>query len=283
MSALDAYGCLGDLPQENGLTMDAKELIRAGKLSEARSRLVAEVKAAPGDFGLRTLLFQVLCLLGEWDKAALHLDTVATQDIKSEVAAQAYRNLVHAEKQREEVFTSGRRPAFMPEMPSYAEAFLEVWDLVSKDRVEAAEAAYTSIIEALPLPSGTLNSKPFAGFRDTNSFLSPFFEAFVHDRYVWLPVAAVREITIPPPKTLFDTLWVSCHLTTWEGLAMNCFLPSLYPLSHRHEDDRVKLGRMTDWKSAGGFFVRATGQHVFEVGEEDVNLLEIRELVFALD
>ncbi|MHC1742014.1 MAG: type VI secretion system accessory protein TagJ [Syntrophobacteraceae bacterium] len=263
--------------------MDAKELIRAGKLAEARNQLVAEVKAAPGDFNRRTLLFQVLCLLGEWDKAALHLNTVAAQNLKSEVAAQAYRNLVHAEKQREEVFTSGRRPAFMPEMPAYAEAFFQVWDLVSKDLIEDAESVYTSIIEKLPLPSGTLNSNPFAGFRDTHSFLSPFLEVFVHDRYVWLPIGAVRELTIAPPQTLFDTLWVSCHLTTWEGLAMNCFLPSLYPLSHRHEDDRVKLGRMTDWKSAGGFFVRATGQHVFEVGEEDVNLLEIRELVFALE
>lgn len=263
--------------------MDAKELIRSGKLTEARTQLVAEVKAAPGDFGRRTLLFQVLCLLGEWDKATLHLSTVAAQDVKSEVAAQAYRNLVQVEKQREEVFLSGRRPAFMPEMPPYAEAFLQVWDLVGEGRIEEAETAYTSIIEALPLLSGTLNSKPFAGFHDTHSFLAPFLEAFVHDRYVWLPISAVREITIAPPKTLFDTLWVSCHLTTWEGLAMNCFLPSLYPLSHRHEDDRVKLGRMTDWQSAGGFFVRAQGQHVFEVGDEDVNLLEIRELVFSLE
>jgi type VI secretion system protein ImpE len=274
---------LGDPKKENGLTMDAKDLIRAGKLAEARSLLVAGVKAAPADAGRRTLLFQVLCLLGEWDKASLHLDTLGAQDLKAQVGVQVYRNLIHAEKEREEVFTSGRRPSFMPNMPPYAESFFQIWDHIAEGRTEEAEAAHASIFEALPLPSGTLNSNPFTGFRDTDSFLSPFLESFVHDRYVWLPIAAVRELTIAPPKTLFDTLWMSGHLTTWEGLAMNCFLPVLYPLSHRHEDDRVKLGRMTDWKSAGGSFVRAMGQHVFEVGEEDVNIMEIRELVFSLD
>jgi type VI secretion system protein ImpE len=263
--------------------MDAKDLIRAGKLADARTLLVAEVKAAPADAGRRTLLFQVLCFLGEWDKAGRHLDTLAAQDLKSEVGAQVYRNLIHAERAREEVFTSNMRPSFMPSTPPYAEAFFLVWDLLAQGRTEEAEAAHASIFKGLPLPSGTLNSNPFTGFRDTDSFIAPFLESFVHDRYVWLPITAVREITIAPPKTLFDTIWLSCHLTTWEGLAMNCYLPVLYPLSHRHEDDRVRLGRMTDWKSAGGSFVRAMGQHVFEVGEEDVNMLEIRELMFSLD
>lgn len=263
--------------------MDAKELIRAGKLGEARARLVEEVKAAPGDAGRRTLLFQVLCLLGEWDKASRHLDTVAVQDIKSEVAAQLYRNLLHAEKEREEVFTAGRRPGFMPEMPPYAEAFFQMRERASAGRIEEAQSAFADFFEKIPLSSGTLNGRPFTGFRDTHSFLAPFLETFVHDRYVWVPVAAVRELTLPPPKTLFDTIWITCHLTTWEGLAMNCCLPVLYPLTSRHLDDRVKLGRMTDWTSLGGSFVSAAGQHVFEVGEEDVNLLEIRELVFSLD
>ncbi len=263
--------------------MDAKELIRAGKLGEARTRLVEEVKAAPGDTSRRTLLFQVLCLLGEWEKAARHLDTLAVQDTKSEVAALAYRNLLHAEKEREEVFTAGRRPGFLPEIPPYAEVFFQMSEWASAGRIEEAEAAFADLFDAIPVSSGTLNGRAFIGFRDTHSFLAPFLETFVHDRYVWVPIAAVREITMPPPKTLFDTIWMTCHLTTWEGLAMNCCLPVLYPLTSRHLDDRVKLGRMTDWTSLGGSFVRAAGQHVFEAGEEDVNLLEIRELVFALE
>jgi protein involved in temperature-dependent protein secretion len=61
---------------------------------------------------------------------------------------------------------------------------------------------------------------------------------------------------------------------------MNCYLPVLYADSFLHEDDRVKLGRLTDWTSIGGPFAKGMGQHVFQVGEEDVGILEIREVLF---
>ena len=60
--------------------MEAKELIRAGRLSEARKLLTEEVKKLPGDLSKRTLLFQVLAFSGEWGKAQSHLEIIANQD-----------------------------------------------------------------------------------------------------------------------------------------------------------------------------------------------------------
>jgi protein involved in temperature-dependent protein secretion len=42
----------------------------------------------------------------------------------------------------------------------------------------------------------------------------------------------------------------------------------------------MKLGRSTDWVALGGGFSKGVGQHVFQVGEEDIGILEIREAVF---
>ena len=61
---------------------------------------------------------------------------------------------------------------------------------------------------------------------------------------------------------------------------MNCFLPVLYPDSSQHENERIKLGRMTDWIPLGGSFSKGIGQHVFEIGEEEIAILEIREALF---
>ena len=44
--------------------MDAKDLIKAGKLSEARSQLVEDVKSSPGNLNSRTLLFQAVGHIG---------------------------------------------------------------------------------------------------------------------------------------------------------------------------------------------------------------------------
>ena len=61
---------------------------------------------------------------------------------------------------------------------------------------------------------------------------------------------------------------------------MGCYLPVLYPDSSRSDDDRVRLGRMTDWRDLGGGLYQGVGQHVFLAGKEEKPLLEIRELLF---
>lgn len=261
--------------------MDSKELIKAGRLSEAREQLVKEVKSAPGDPGKRTLLFQVLSLLGEWDKASRHLDMIVSLDPSREEGVMVFKNMTRAEQEREEVFAFRKLPSFMPDAPGYFEPYYTALQKLEEKDTTGADEILTSIREQIPLLSGTVNEEPFSGFCDTDTFLSAFLEAFIHDRYVWVPFESIRELTIAAPKTLTDLVWASASITTWEGLSANCFLPVLYPGSSLHEDDRVKFGRMTDWKSLGGTYARGVGQHVYQVGENDMALLEIREVTFT--
>jgi len=58
------------------------------------------------------------------------------------------------------------------------------------------------------------------------------------------------------------------------------FLPVLYVNSYQHQDDRVKLGRMTDWQADIGGLSLASGQKLLLAGERDWPLLEIRQLAF---
>lgn len=256
------------------------DLIKAGNLSEARKQLIEEVKSAPGDTGKRTLLFQVLALYGEWDKAERHLDSIAAQDSSRETGVQGFKNLLQAERERLEVCDLKRRPSFIPKAPPFAERYFLVWEKLTDKRFQEAEDLFREIAGSHPALSGSVNGRPFTGFRDTDAFLSLFLEAVVHERYVWIPFEAIRELVISPPKTLFDLIWTPAQVTSWKGLTLNCYLPVLYPNSFLQEDDRLKLGRMTDWTHLGGPFSRGMGQHVFEIGDEDMAILEIREVLF---
>ncbi len=260
--------------------MDAKDLIMAGRLAEARKQLTEEVKAAPADPGKRTLLFQVLAFCGEWDRAERHLDAIVMQEAKAEAGVQVYKNLLHAERERLEVARRTRRPSLMPRTPPYFERYFDALEKLAKSDLEGAATAFDQILESRPDLSGTINGKSFEGFEDTDAALALFLEGIVHDRYVWFPVEEVRELIISEPRTLFDLLWIPAHVTTREGLSIGCYLNVLYPDSASHEDDRIKLGRMTDWVSLGGPFARGVGQHVFQIGEEELALLEIREVAF---
>ena len=260
--------------------MEAKELIRAGRLSDARKLLIEEVKKLPGDLSKRTLLFQVLAFSGEWGKAQSHLEIIAAQDNRKETGAQVFKNLVEAEKHRGEVLKLRRRPSFLPNSPFYVEKYFAAWEKLGEKKIREAGELFDQIDADQQVVSGIADGKAFAGFKDTDSFLSRFLEAMIYERYTWIPIESMRELVIVPPKTLFDLLWIQARITTWEGLNLNCYVPVLYPDSFLHEDDRVKLGRMTDWISLGGTFTKGFGQHVFQIGEEEKSILEIREVIF---
>ncbi len=260
--------------------MDSKELIRAGRLSEARTQLIEEVRSSPADAGKRTLLFQVHSFLGEWEKADRHLDVIAAQDSSRETGVQIYKNLVHAERERLEVFDKGRRPSFLPKAPPYIEIYYDACGKLAEKKIEEAREQFDKIDALIPVISGTVNNRNFTGLRDTDIFLSFFLEAIAHERYVWIPFESVRELSIAPPASLFDLIWAQTRITTWEGLTLNCFLPVCYAGSYIHEDERVRLGRMTDWIALGGPYYRGAGQHVYQIGEEDTPILDIREIIF---
>lgn len=263
--------------------MTAKELMRAGRLSEARSVLIQEVKSAPGDTGKRTLLFQVLALQGEWDKAAKHLDIVSTQDPSMAVGVQAYLNIVKAEQERVKVMAGTLTPSFLPDVPPYSQKYMTYLNALREERFDEARSLLIEIDASLPVVSGTVNGESFEGMSETDARLYPFLEAFVHDRYVWIPFDAIRELVIQEAGSSFDLIWAAASVTTWEGLTMNCTLPVLYPGTHLHEDDQVKSGRVTDWVPLGSGLARGVGQHVFQMGDREMAILEIREATFTIE
>ena len=263
--------------------MNAKELIMSGTLSEARARLVADVKASPADPSHRTLLFQILAYLGEWDKARRHLELLASQNADRRPAIQVYLNLVQAENERLAVIRRKSAPAFLPEAPDYLALYETALQKIEDRQLAAAKTIFREIDTRRPAVSGTLNGRAFTGFQDTDTRLCCFLETFVHERYVLVPFEFIRELTLGPPKSFLDLLWASAQVTTWEGLALNCFLPVLYPETFLNSDDRLKRGKMTDWIDLGEKIHQGAGQHVFQVGREDIGILEIQQVNFDKD
>lgn len=262
--------------------MTAKDLMKAGRLSEARGVLIEEVKAAPKDAGRRTLLFQVLSLLGEWDKAVRHLDMISTQDPNRAVGVHAYLDIVKAEQERLRVIRGELTPSVMPGQPAYFTEYLAYLEALRRGAHDEARAMLGRIDTARPVVKGALNGKPFTGISETDARLYAFFEVFAHDRCVWVPFEAVREIIIHEPKDSFDLIWVGASITTWEGLSMNCCMPVVYPETFLGTDEQAKMGRLTDWVPLGGGLSRGVGQHVYAIGDEEVSILDIRSVTFAL-
>lgn len=260
--------------------MTAKELIEAGHLSAALEQLNHDVRSHPTDVRQRTFLFELLCFMGDYQRAARQLDVIEHQDTAAEIGVQVYRHILTAAEARDEFFSQGRQPHFLFSPPSYVYPHLEAVNQLRQAQPAAAKALLEQAAANYPRLSGRLDGQVFDDFCDSDAILGPFLEAFVQSDYVWLPLEQIKQLTIPLPTHLRDLLWTPARLEAHSGPVGDVFLPVLYPGSCRHDDDRIKLGRLTDWLDSGDGLARGVGQHLFLVGEDGRALLEMRELVF---
>lgn len=260
--------------------MDIKSLILSGELQQAREELTAGVKKSPSNHALRAMLFQVLLFLGELEKAQIHLNIIGSGSQAAQTGHRVYSDLILAEKERREVFQMKQKPSFLPDVPDYLDDYLNaIENIRGKDYDHALELIKKIDIHR-PEIKGTINNKPFSSFNDTDIFFSCFIEIFEYERYLLIPVESIREIIIEPPRTLFDLIWIKGNITTWNNMTIGCFLPVLYPESYLHDNDMIKMGKLTDWETICGTFSKAAGQHVYQTDDKDIPILEIRNISF---
>lgn len=260
--------------------MTASDLFKAGKLQEAIEAQTAEVRSAPADPGKRTFLFELLCFAGELDRAEKQLGVVAQGGNQAEWAVQVYSNILAAERSRRRLFSDGQKPEFLREPPEYAHYHLEAVNRLREDQpVEASELLRKSA-EERPRLQGECNGRPFQAFRDSDDVLAPFLEIIILRDYAWLALEHLQELEITAPQRPRDLIWAAARMVLADGTQQRGYVPVLYPQTHDHPDEQVKLGRLTDWRAAAGGPVLGVGQRVFLADDEEVAILEARHVTF---
>jgi type VI secretion system protein ImpE len=258
--------------------MSASELYRTGKLEEAIQAQISEVKANPADHAKRLFLFELSVFVGDLDRARRQIEAVEYTEPELQIALMAYRKLLDAEQKRRQLFADGLKPGFLVAPPEHVGLRLEAVNRMRQKQPAGAASTLAKAQEATPALEGLLNKKPFTALRDCDDLFSGVLEVMSQGNYYWVPFEQIDTLAAKPPKFPRDLLWLAARLEVRDGPAGDVFLPALYPQSHEHADNQVKLGRMTDWQGAEGEPVRGMGLRMFLVGDDDVSLLEWRQL-----
>lgn len=229
--------------------MNADELYRAGRLTEAISALNEILRRDPTDVRSRTFLFELLCFSGGYERARRQLDAISAADPELGLSAAWYQEALMAEEKRQEMFQKG-------ELPDSGSS---------------------------PSPvSGTLNGKPFGDLRDADPRIGPRLEIIVGGRYTWMPLEHLASLTMSPPKRLRDLFWAPVQIETTqalEGYSGEALLPIMTPLAWQHPDEAVRLGRWTDWTELASGEEAPVGQKLLLMDDEEFPLPEVRELL----
>jgi type VI secretion system protein ImpE len=259
--------------------MTASDLFHAGQLRAAIDAQVAKVKDRPTDRPARFFLFELFLFAGELDRARKQLDVLNYDDPGHTAAVEQYRCGLDSEATRRAVFAGTAQPKGLTTAPDHVRQRLEALPYLARGEHAEARKRLDEANANVPSLTGTLNGKPFTGLYDADERFGTVLEVFgTGGVYSWVPLEQIESITMNPPQNPRDLLWRPAHLVLTDGLEGDVLLPGLYPGTHDHPDDGVKLGRATEWVGAEGEVARGAGGKLFLTGDAPVEMIKILQI-----
>jgi len=268
--------------------MTAAEFLKQGKLDESLKALEAEVRKAPADPKLRVFLFQLLSVMGVWDRAANQLEVVSEMDPGALLMAQMCRQAILCEHFRAEVFAGKRSPLLLGEPDAWVQQMIAAMSLEGQGNHEGAATLRAEALEAAPVSAGfiqveraghTLEPVAFEWIADADPRLGPMLEVVVGGKYYWVPWYRIRAIKAEKPQDLRDAVWAPVQLLWSTGAATVGLIPCRYAGSEsQSQPGSVRLGRETLWVTSAGGEDRPLGHRLFATESGEFSLHEVRSI-----
>lgn len=258
-----------------------RTLLSEQSLEDSLSALEGTIRRAPRCIEHRLLAFDLLCLLGDWQRALSQLQITAQLDASRVPEAFVYRELVLGEVFRAEVFAGKQRPILSPDAPAWLSGLLDALHEEDPGRADDLREEALSLVEETPGHIITeTETRPFAWICDSDSRLGPVLEGFLQGQYRWIPFADIRNSTCSAPQCPRDLLWLPATVHLHQGETLHGFIPARYPGSEQRTDN-VRLCRETRWENCGRTVVRGFGQKMWTTDLGDAAAYDVRELCFA--
>ena len=257
----------------------AERSVREGDLAGAVAALQEQVRKNPSAADLRVFLFQILAVLGEWDRALTQLNVAADLDPKTLAMAQMYRETLRCERLRAEVFAGRRSPLVFGEPDQWMALLVESLLVAGTPRAGEADSLRARAFEAAPPSEGSIDGKPFQWIADADMRLGPVCEAVINGRYYWVPFGRFSKIVLEAPADLRDLVWVPAQFHFANGGEAVGVIPTRYPGSEASGDPQTRLARRTEWIERTPGVFEGLGQRVLATDDGDHPLLDVRTIL----
>lgn len=260
------------------MTTAAEHQLAAGDPAGALALLQAEVRREPANVKLRIFLFQLLCVLGQWSRAATQLEVCAGMDAATLAMASTYREALKCELVREAVFAGRTTPMVLGQPQAWVAWLVEALAADARGDAAAAHRLRAHAFDTAPASAGAANGERFEWVADADSRLGPVLEAIVNGRYCWLPFSALAQLTLDVPEDLRDFVWAPAHLTFTNGGDAVALVPTRYPLPEAEHSGAELMARSTSWRELGADQYAGCGERVLTTSSTELGLLAVREL-----
>lgn len=257
----------------------AQEFITNGQPKAALLALEQQVRGHASDAKLRVFLFQLLAVMGQWQRALTQLQVCGELDAGTLAMVGTYREAVQCEAVREAVFAGKTLPHVFGRPQAWVAWLAEALAAEGRGEMAAAAKLRMQALEAAPATSGSINGQAFEWIADGDSRLGPVLEAIINGRYCWVPFDAVSKVTMEAPTDLRDIVWSPAQLEFPNGGETVALLPTRYVGSAQSDDGMLQLARRTEWLELAPDQFSGLGQRLLATNTQELGLLEVREIV----
>ncbi|HSW08715.1 type VI secretion system accessory protein TagJ [Aquabacterium sp.] len=257
----------------------AQELLAQGDPKGALAQLQQQVRSKAADPKLRVFLFQLLCVLGQWQRALDQLQVCGELDAGTLAMVNTYRSALQCEAVREAVFAGTTVPHAFGRPQNWVALLAQA--LQAESQGDAPQAAHLRAMafEQAPTTSGSLDGQAFDWIADGDSRLGPVLEVIINGRYGWLPYGSLQKISIDAPTDLRDLVWAPALITFANGGETVALLPVRYAGTAAQADGQLLMSRKTEWIELAEGQYRGLGQRLLTTSGAEVGLLEAREIL----
>lgn len=256
--------------------MDAIQKLKEGDADAALAFLQDDVRRNPSNVKSRIFLFQLLSILGQWNRALKQLKVVGDLDAGALAMVQTYRETLRCEAFRAEVFSGNLLPLVFGDPEDWTPLLLESLRLSANGRYMEAQRLREQAFDMALAVSGSIDGQPFEWISDGDTRLGPVVEAIVKGRYYWIPFHRIKKINIDEPEDLRDIVWLPAHFAWTNGGEAVGFIPTRYPGSESSEDGLLKIARKTCWVEKEGDAFFGLGQRMWSTDGGLHPLMDIR-------
>lgn len=254
------------------------ELLAERSLQPVLTKVQDQVRREPANSKHRIFLFQLLAIMGQWERALTQLNVLEEMDASSLPMVQTYREALRCEMLRADVFAGRRSPLIFGDPEPWVALLLEALRLTAEGHHQQAAPIRQQAFEAAPTSSGMIDNQPFTWVADADSRLGPVLEAIVNGRYFWIPFQRIGSIKLEAPADLRDLVWMPALFTWNNGGEAVGLIPTRYPGSQASSDPALQLSRKTEWIEQGEGTYIGMGQRMLASDEGEYPLLDIRLL-----
>jgi type VI secretion system protein ImpE len=260
--------------------MTAQEFLKAGRLDDALKAIQSVVRDDPANSKPRIFLFQLLSVIGDWQRANTQLQVLSEMDPESALLARVFEPVLLGEASRAAVFAGKRTPIILGEPPEWIGQLVKAMELFSQGEFQAGAELRYQAFEAAPASSGVINGEPFEWIADADERLGPSLEVVLEGKYYWVPFCRIRQVTIEAVTDLRDLVWVPAQFVWENGGQAAGHIPARYFGTENSTDDKLKLARKTEWLGRNGIHL-GLGQRLLATDKSDYPLLEVRQIEFT--